>query len=311
MITLIQLEAFVAVVDMGSFDAAARRLGVAQSAVSRQIKEFESDFQYSLFDRSSRSARLTMDGIEVLGLARTVLQQRDALVDQLVSDEMLERSLSIGVTELAALTWLPKFIEALTAAYPQVDLRLEVGLTADMYEQLRQNRADLVIVPDAFHAAQMLKIPLATVRSGWYCSSSVAQGVQHMDVSELVNFTLLTQGAHSGAGILMSDWLQRNSVQSRKTLLCNSLSALGGMASSGLGLASLPDAVAKELVMAGMLREIDVTPPLPRMQYVALARLDAVTSFHKKVAELARTMCDYETRYEDAHRGVSQQAEQS
>jgi DNA-binding transcriptional LysR family regulator len=305
--TFIQLEAFVAVADMGSFDAAARRLNVAQSAVSRQIREFEERFHRPLFDRSSRSARLTIEGVEVLALARTVLRERDILVAQFSSDETLERSLAIGVTELAALTWLPKFIEALRASYPLVKLRLEVDMAGNLYEQVRQGRADLVIVPNAFRATEMQKTPLATVRCGWYCSPSYAEGIERIDGASLAEMTLLTQGAYSGAGILMKEWLVANGVQPRSSLACNSLSALGGMASAGLGLASLPAAVARELVTAGLLREVHVTPTLPRMQYVALIRLDTVTPFHKKVVGLARTLCDYETSYQDARHGAARQ----
>jgi DNA-binding transcriptional LysR family regulator len=306
MTTFIQLEAFVAVADMGSFDAAARRLNVAQSAVSRQIREFEDRFRRPLFDRSSRSARLTIEGVEVLALARTVLHERDIFVGQFYSDETLERSLAIGVTELAALTWLPKFIEALRATYPQVKLRLEVDMAVNLYEQVKQGRADLAIVPNAFRATEMQTTALATVRSGWYCSPSYGEGIQRIDRSRLAEFTLLTQGPLSGAGILLNEWLASNGVQPRSSLTCNSLSALGGMASAGLGLASLPAAVARELVTAGLLREVLVTPALPRMQYVALVRLDAVTPFHKKVAALARTLCDYETSYQHARHGAAQ-----
>lgn len=309
MTTLIQLEAFVAVADMGSFDAAANRLGVAQSAVSRQIREFEGQFRRPLLDRSSRSARLTMDGVEVLGLARAVLKQRDILLDHFASDQTLQRSLAIGVTELAALTWLPKFIEALRAVYPNVDLKLDVGMATDLYNEVKQGRTDLAIVPNAFRAPEMQKLPIATIRSGWYCSLSYASGVRRMDVSALARVTLLTQGALSGAGLLMGGWLSQHGIRPRASLLCNSLSALGGMASAGLGLASLPSAVAKELVAAGMLREVHVTPALPRMEYVAFARLDTVTPFHKKVAALARALCDYETPYQEAHRSASARRE--
>jgi DNA-binding transcriptional LysR family regulator len=302
MTTFIQLEAFVALADMGSFDAAARRLGVAQSAVSRQIREFESRFRRPLLDRSSRSARLTLDGVEALGLARAVLRQREILLSQFASDQTLTRSLAISVTELAALTWLPKFIEAVRATYPLVDLKLEVGLAAEMFQELKQGRVDLVIVPNAFRAIEMQKVTIATVRSGWYCSPSYAQGGDRMNVSKLADVTLLTQGGLSGAGILLNDWLASNGVQPRSSLSCNSLSALGGMASAGLGLANLPAAVAGDLVATGMLREVHVTPALPRMQYVALARLDAVTPLHKKVVALARTLCDYDTPYQAARR---------
>jgi DNA-binding transcriptional LysR family regulator len=98
----------------------------------------------------------------------------------------------------------------------------------------------------------------------------------------------------------MSEWLERNGVQPRNIMTCNSFSALGGMASAGLGVACLPNAIAGELVMPGRLLELKVTPVMPPVRYVAVARHDALTPFHRRVIALARATCDYETRYQDA-----------
>jgi DNA-binding transcriptional LysR family regulator len=99
----------------------------------------------------------------------------------------------------------------------------------------------------------------------------------------------------------MSQWLERNGVQARNIMTCNSFSALGGMASAGLGIACLPDAMAEELVRLGRLREVRVSPVMPPVRYVAVARHDALTPFHRNVVALARATCDYGTRYQDAN----------
>jgi len=95
-ITFLQLEALVAIADMGSFEAAGRKLGSVQSGVSRHVRELEGQFPKPLFDRGSRSARLTVDGLEVLSQARTILQQRDALLSQYASEKILHRSLRLA-----------------------------------------------------------------------------------------------------------------------------------------------------------------------------------------------------------------------
>jgi DNA-binding transcriptional LysR family regulator len=300
-ITFLQLEALVAIADMGSFEAAGRKLGSVQSGVSRHVRELESQFPRPLFDRVARSARLTVDGLEVLSQARTILQQRDVLLSQYASEKVLRRSLRLGMTELAALTWLPGFIDALRSAYPLVDVELEVGgVAADLYEKLRLAQLDLAILPDTPRWTDMLRFPLATVRNGWYCSPAFKLKRRRLAVSELGQLTLLSQAADSAAGHAMSEWLERNGVQPRNIMTCNSFSALGGMASAGLGVACLPNAIAGELVTLGRLREVHVTPVMPPVRYVAVARHDALTPFHRRVVALARATCDYGTRYQDA-----------
>jgi DNA-binding transcriptional LysR family regulator len=299
-ITFPQLEALVAIADMGSFEAAGRKLGSVQSGVSRHVRELEAHFPRPLFDRGSRSARLTVDGLEVLSQARSILQQRDVLLSQYASEKILRRSLRLGVTELAALTWLPAFIEALRSAYPLVKVELEVGgVAADLYEKLRLAQLDLAIVPDTPRWADMLRFPLANVRNGWFCSPTFSLKRRRLAVSELGQLTLLSQAGDSAAGHVMSKWLEHHGVQPRSILTCNNFAALGGMASAGLGIACLPNAISDELVTLGMLREVHVGPVMPPVRYVAVARQDALTPFHRKVIALARATCNYKTRYQD------------
>lgn len=73
MISTRQLRYFVEIAESGSFSAAAERLFVAQSALSRQIKELESQLATSLFERTARQPRLTAAGLAFLPRARNLL----------------------------------------------------------------------------------------------------------------------------------------------------------------------------------------------------------------------------------------------
>jgi DNA-binding transcriptional LysR family regulator len=68
-----QLRYFVEIAEQGSFTAAADRLHVAQSALSRQIKELEEHLGTLLFERTARQPRLTLSGQAFLGRARSLL----------------------------------------------------------------------------------------------------------------------------------------------------------------------------------------------------------------------------------------------
>lgn len=73
MISTRQLRYFVEIAECGSFSAAAERLFVAQSALSRQIKELENQLQTPLFERTSRLPRLTAAGEAFYPRARSLL----------------------------------------------------------------------------------------------------------------------------------------------------------------------------------------------------------------------------------------------
>ena len=73
MISTRQLRYFVEIAESGSFSAAAERLFIAQSALSRQIKELEAQLETLLFERTARQPRLTAAGQAFLPRARTLL----------------------------------------------------------------------------------------------------------------------------------------------------------------------------------------------------------------------------------------------
>ena len=75
MISTRQLRYFVEIADSGSFSAAAERLFVAQSALSRQIKELEKQLQTPLFERTARQPRLTAAGEAFYPRARNLLSE--------------------------------------------------------------------------------------------------------------------------------------------------------------------------------------------------------------------------------------------
>ncbi|MFM0742267.1 LysR family transcriptional regulator [Paraburkholderia xenovorans] len=59
------MKALYWIFQLGPFESAARNLNASQSAISKRINELESTFDFSVFDRTSRSARVTDKGSEL------------------------------------------------------------------------------------------------------------------------------------------------------------------------------------------------------------------------------------------------------
>ena len=81
-ISLDHLRTFVAAADEGSFSAAGRRLGRAQSVVSEIIAKLEAQLRLPLFERVGRFPQLTPGGTSLLPFARKIIQDSDALKAQ-------------------------------------------------------------------------------------------------------------------------------------------------------------------------------------------------------------------------------------
>src|SRR3984957_5396099 len=77
------LETFVRIVETGSFSAVARESNTTPSSVTRLIGHLEDHFQARLFHRTTRHLTLTVDGQDLLGHARHVIDAATNLADTL------------------------------------------------------------------------------------------------------------------------------------------------------------------------------------------------------------------------------------
>jgi len=137
------LRTFVAVAECGGFHRAAERLNLTQSTVSQQIKRLELETKRPLFRRTTRSVALTDDGEMLLGDARRLLQLEEAARLRL-SAPRLAGTVRLGVVEEVAGGTLPSALGRFAALHPGVKLEVQIGVSADLIEQLNAGRLDLV-----------------------------------------------------------------------------------------------------------------------------------------------------------------------
>jgi DNA-binding transcriptional LysR family regulator len=137
--TLDQLRALIAVIEEGSFSAAARKLQRVQSAISAAMANLESQLGIPLWDRSTKVARLTDQGQAVLAAARKICTEVDALRKLAAGMAVgLEASVSLCVDILFPLTALVNLCEQFRSEFPSVDLRVDTqtmtGVSARVIE---------------------------------------------------------------------------------------------------------------------------------------------------------------------------------
>ena len=145
--TLDQLRQFVAAAESGSFSAAARRIGRAQSAVSTSVGLLEADLGVELFDRSRRNATLTPAGQVMLLEAKELLRQAGGLNQRALSFAGGEDArLSIALDEALPYLVLGALVVELAARFPALELTQLNGTATEVADYVRQGRASI-----AFH----------------------------------------------------------------------------------------------------------------------------------------------------------------
>jgi DNA-binding transcriptional LysR family regulator len=149
------LRSFVAVAEELHFTRAARRLHLAQPALSQQIRQLERDLKLQLFERSKHSVRLTEAGRVFLEHVRNVLQSAETaeLEAQRAARGEIGR-LVIGFTGAAADLISPT-VREYRSRFPKVDLVVRVALPQEQYDGLLHGRMHLGINHDVVDDARL------------------------------------------------------------------------------------------------------------------------------------------------------------
>lgn len=291
--TFKQLEAFFWVVQARGFAQAANKLHTTQSAVSKRVQELESLFGTALFDRSLRSARLTEKGEEMFLLAKRLIEQWDATVEQFQQPEVLERQVRIGVTELTAMTWLPRLVGAIQAGYPRVIIQPHVDASVMLRDKLLADELDLMIVPEVFNDQRFLSKRVGMVENALMCKPGLVGRKRRLRIHELAGHRLLAQDERSGTGQFYNRWLRSIGVEPESKVFSPSLVALIGLTVSGMGISYLPKKCLAPMIDSGALEALTVTPALPAAAYAAFYRGDRRSKLVLSIVALAQEQCDF------------------
>ena len=123
MIELYVLRQFAAFAETGTLSEAAEILHLSQPALSRNMKKLEEDLGVTLFERKKNKLELNQNGTYVLGLARTLLEDADALAKKARDFDRKNRTIRLGICAPAPLWTLTPFI---SQVYPHLPLQTEM-----------------------------------------------------------------------------------------------------------------------------------------------------------------------------------------
>jgi len=145
MLTHRQLRYFVEIVDAGSFSLAAERLFIAQSALSRQVREMELALQVSLLDRDARGLQMTPAGRSLYADAQKIL---GALTDAMARATHAQRGTdgTLQLLHSSSVPFTPALLTLLarhTAQHPGVAIEIAQASSEQQALDIAEGRADL------------------------------------------------------------------------------------------------------------------------------------------------------------------------
>ncbi|MDF2499835.1 MAG: transcriptional regulator, LysR family [Anaerosporomusa subterranea] len=156
------MKCYLAVVEEGSINAAAKRLHIAQPPLSRQMKQLEEELGVKLFERGKRKVQLTEAGRLLRNRAEQFLGQVDNTVKEMRQlNAGTCGTLSIGTVTSSGVTILPGVVRAFRSSFPSVSFQLWEGETNRITELLNRGSIEIGIVRFPFDAEiyESIKLP--------------------------------------------------------------------------------------------------------------------------------------------------------
>jgi len=162
-VNISQLRAFIAVVEHGSFSAAARLLGVSQPAVTMQVQALESDVGAILLERRYRGVDLTEAGKCLLPHARAVLEELELARDELEAmSGVVTGRLNIAASTTPGQYVLPNLLGQFLRENPEVGVTITVHDTAEVIDIVESGGAHLGMVGAKMRGARATLEELGT-----------------------------------------------------------------------------------------------------------------------------------------------------
>ena len=245
-----RVRIFHAVAEAGSFTRAADRLGLSQSAISRQIGALEDDLGAPLFHRHARGLVLTEQGDILLETAREVARRMAATQGALKeSRDVPAGHLRISTTVGIGTVWLPTHLPEFLDRYPDIAVSL---LVSDGELDLSMRAADVAVRMHRPTQPDLIQRRLITFHTHIYGSRAyLERHGRPASAADLDSHRLVTYGPDAQSPASSLNWIQIGGRDEddtrpprRANVTCNNVYGMLRAVESGAGLASLPDYLA-------------------------------------------------------------------
>jgi DNA-binding transcriptional LysR family regulator len=291
--TLKQLEAFYWAATCKNFAIAANRLNISVSSLSKRIAELEASIGADLFSRSARSASLTALGEQLVPHAKDLLRNADQFMQQASNNLAYAGRCRFGAGELTSLTWMPRLIESIQQAHPELLVEPFVGVGELVERGLEEGELDFAVIAGPSSRASIASCLIGSAEFEWVASARAVPDPATLTPADLPGLTLITLPQSSGAIRVLDDWLTEQGVSPGRNQCCNSWGAIAGMLRQGLGLGFLPSAWARILVGRGDVQALPRFAPLRPLPYTFQWRRDDTRPMLDDLRELAQASLDF------------------
>ena len=269
---------------MGSFSAAAQKLGYTQSGLTHMMNALETELGFSILQRGYYGIKLTPGGERIIPKIRQLVACEDALINEIeLVKSYGDNIIRIGAYSSMAEKWLPAIVEKFNAELPEVTVNIQTGTVAELYGGLDEGRYDFCFVSKN-HKYDFKWIPLATDRFYAVLPNDYPTVGENFPISGFNGTKFLMPGL--GFDDDISAVFAENNVKPFVTQTYVDDPAIISMVEHGLGISML-----SELILLGRRDSVQLVPIVPsihRELCISLKHDKAISHAQKKFLSLAK-----------------------
>jgi DNA-binding transcriptional LysR family regulator len=297
--TLEQLKALVWVARLNGFGAAAEKLNTTQPGVSNRIRSLEDELGVSLFERTTRSVRITQEGKKCLEMAKHILELTKDIETTVGSKDHLTGSVTIGVSHTIAMTWLPELMARLSREYPLLEVDFEANATKSLFEKFTAGDFEVLLcggIPAGTATRHCVIGELGCQEYFWMAGTDddlLPPGDEPLRPIDLQALRIIAYTERSYLNDHMETWFRQNGARIQKTIRCDDISMIASLVSANLGVGLIPAAVFEDRIARGEIRIIATTPTFPLMHHYSVYTPGPDIFFPSLVAKLAKCVSTF------------------
>lgn len=253
-LAIYHLETLLWIARLGTFRAAAERLGTTQPAISARVREIEQQLGIAVFRREGRGVVLTARGRQLVQDCEPLLAGFERALMAAGDLAGARGVVRLGAGEIAAASCLPGFVAGVGRDLPGVTLEIDLDLTARMLQNLLAGTRDIVFLAGPVASPGVQTAPIGGVGLVWLASpATVAAGgfAQALPVWSV--------GAHSPIHRVLLDELA-GGLPHRSVNVCNNVQTMIAIVAGGGGAALFPETMVRAAMAAGVLCEVHAPP---------------------------------------------------
>ncbi len=254
------MRAFVTVVELGSFNEAAKRLAVSQPAITQRIQSLDEHFKTKLLQRDAGGVHLTSQGQIVYDQFLSILKKWDNLESQLLGGNLTGK-LTVGASTIPSEYFLPKYIKNFMDIYKEVEIHIRIAGSKEVFHWLLNGAVDLIVTGKPEDHPRLISKPILEEELKIVVPINDDRFPETVKLADLTECDWVIRESNSGTRLAWEQELKKNGVDPKSLKIAGhmgSTEAIIASVEAGIGISVISSLAAEQAARYGRVKVLEI-----------------------------------------------------